>query len=81
MFGAMNAPRYWQMRYDACSDVETSANTRCFSYPYCAMNFMAMLGIMILICNSSTRWRGIFKGLSHDEGATFNHIHLAGQYL
>ncbi len=24
--GAMNAQRHWQLRYDACSDAETSAN-------------------------------------------------------
>jgi hypothetical protein len=32
--GALNAPRYWQLHGDALNDVETSANTYCFSYPY-----------------------------------------------
>jgi hypothetical protein len=38
-----------------------------FFYTYGAMNFMAMLGIRILITNSCTRWHGIFKG-SHRMG-------------
>ncbi len=59
--GAMNVPRYWQLRYDACSAVETSANTPRFPYPYRAMNFMAALA-MILIVNSCTKWRLIVKG-------------------
>jgi hypothetical protein len=36
--GTMNTPRYWELR-DACSDVNTSANTPRLSYPYIAMNF------------------------------------------
>jgi hypothetical protein len=32
------------------------------------MNFIAALAIRILIANSRTRWRGIFKGLSQDWG-------------
>ncbi len=40
----MNAPRCWQLRDDACSNVETSVNTLCFSYPYGAM-IKPMLGI------------------------------------
>jgi hypothetical protein len=47
--GAMNVPRYWQLRDDACSAVETSANTPRFPYPYRAMNFMAALAIGIRI--------------------------------
>ncbi len=31
--GAMKAPRRWQLRDDACSDVETFANMPRFSYP------------------------------------------------
>jgi hypothetical protein len=30
----------------------------------------APMGISILLANSCTRWRGIFKGLSHDGGPT-----------
>jgi hypothetical protein len=37
-------------------------NATYFSYPYGAMNFLAALTIRILIANSCTRWRGIFKG-------------------
>jgi hypothetical protein len=62
--GAINAPRYWHLRDDACS----AANTPRFSYPYGAMNFMAVLAIKILIVNSCTRCRLIFKRLSQDEG-------------
>jgi hypothetical protein len=32
------------------------------------MNFMPALRIRILISNSCTRWRGIFKGISHGWG-------------
>jgi len=46
---------------------ETSANIPCFSFPYSAMNFMAVLGISFLLANSCTTWRGIFKGLSQDR--------------
>ncbi len=45
----MFVPRYWQLRDDACSAVETSANTPRFPYPYRAMNFMAALAIGIRI--------------------------------
>jgi hypothetical protein len=40
------------------------------SYPYGAMNFMATLGIRIIIVNSCKRGRWIFKGLSQDGGLT-----------
>jgi hypothetical protein len=53
---AINAPRCWQLRDDACSDVETCANTPRFSYPYGAMN-QAVLGIRVLIANSCTKGR------------------------
>ncbi len=70
----MKALRYWQLRDDACElyrlHAETSANAPRFSYPYDAMNFMAALAIRILIANSCTRWRWIFKGLSQDGGWT-----------
>jgi hypothetical protein len=44
---AMNSPRYWHLRDDACN---------------AAMNIMAALAIRILISNSCTRWQKIFKG-------------------
>jgi hypothetical protein len=37
-----------------------------FSYLYGAINFLPVLGIRILIDNSFTKWREIFKGLSQD---------------
>jgi hypothetical protein len=40
----------------ASSAVETSANSPRFSFPYGAMNFMAALGIRMLIANSCTRY-------------------------
>jgi hypothetical protein len=61
---AMNAPRYWQQRDDGWSTVETSANIPSFSYLYAMMNFKTALAIKILIANSCTRWRFIFKSLS-----------------
>ncbi len=42
------------------------ANASPFSYPYGAMNFMVALAIRIIIDNSYTRLRGIFKVLSQD---------------
>jgi hypothetical protein len=41
--GTMNAPQYCELR-DACSAVNTSANTPRFSYPYIAMNFHGRVG-------------------------------------
>jgi hypothetical protein len=35
--GAMNATRYWELRDDAYSAVDTSANTPRFSCPYGAI--------------------------------------------
>ncbi len=70
--GAMNASRYWQLRDDACIGVETCANIPRFSYPYCALNFMANSLAntgRILIANCTIR-RLIFKRLSQDEGQT-----------
>jgi hypothetical protein len=64
----MSALRNWELLDDACGAVETSAKTPRFSHPYGAMNVHGTLGIMILIANSFTRWRRIFKGLSHDGG-------------
>ncbi len=43
---AMSAPRYCELRDDACSDVETSANVPRFSYPYVAMNFHGRMTIL-----------------------------------
>jgi hypothetical protein len=60
--GAMNASRCWQLRDDACGDVEASVNTPRFS------NLCSSLGIRIQIANSCTRLRGIFKGLDHRMG-------------
>ncbi len=48
--GALNAPRYWQLRDDAGSDVETSGTPR-FSYTYGAMSFMLAFEIRILMAN------------------------------
>jgi hypothetical protein len=42
--GVMNAPQFRELRDDACSPVETSANTPRFSYPYIAMNFHGRVG-------------------------------------
>ncbi len=53
-----------------CSKFKLYAKTPRFSYPYGTVNFMAMLGIRILITNSCTRCRWIFKGISQDEGRT-----------
>jgi hypothetical protein len=43
--GEMNAPRYWQLRDDAFSAINNSANTPRFPYPYGAASFMAALAI------------------------------------
>jgi hypothetical protein len=36
----MNAPRCWQLRDYACSDVYTIVNTPRFSYPYAGVVFL-----------------------------------------
>ncbi len=62
--GKINAPRYWELRDDACSAFETSGNTSRFPHPYRTMNFHVRSGNygMILMANSCTEWREIFKG-------------------
>jgi hypothetical protein len=62
--GAMNAPRYCELRVDGCSNIENSANTPRFSHPYGAMNFHVRVGIRFLLANSCTRRRGISNGFS-----------------
>ncbi len=59
------AMRCLEMRVDACSLIETSANTPRFPHPYGAIS---SLGIRILLANSCTRRRGIFKGFSQNKG-------------
>ncbi len=49
--GALKSPRYWQLRDDAGSDVETSGTPR-FSYTYGAMNFMLAFEIRSLIAKA-----------------------------
>ncbi len=72
--GAMNARRYWQWCNDSCILYrlrdEISVVTPHFSFPYVGMNFMPSLGSRILIVNSCTIWRGIFKGLPKDGART-----------
>ncbi len=58
--GAMNAPQHWQLSDDF------RLYTR-FSYPFGVMNFIAKLVIRVLIANSCTRWRGIFKWPSQSQ--------------
>ncbi len=45
-------------------------HTHVFSIPKAQWGLSAQLAIRFPIANNSSRWRGIFKGLSHDKGRT-----------